>query len=161
MDCPCLLGRTLFSLIVSSQKSSLCCQMVPAVSVRHSGCPFACFLSPAAFYLFVSAHICSHTSPLKLCCFAPKTSHSTFLACTPPSHLIYRTRMWCTFGPNRRYCSSSYFWHVLRMNVVGSSVLTSLRLHLSLVRTQQNKRKSNLKLYRCGARSCLMHHFKS
>lgn len=89
MDCPCLLGRTLFSLTVLSQKSSLCCQMVPAVSVCHPGCPFACFHSPAAFYLFVSAHICSRTSPLKLCCFAPKTAHSTLLARTAPPHLIY------------------------------------------------------------------------
>lgn len=71
MDCPCLLGRTLngLTVLVQSPNSQL------FLSVRLAACLFD---SPAALYLFVSARICSPTTPPPnpqlLLCSKPFTS---------------------------------------------------------------------------------------
>lgn len=104
MDCPSLLGRTLSGLTITVQSLSgvncFCLSVwLPAF-----------FDSPAAFYLFVSARICSLSPPPP-----PQTPNPSallekkpFTSCRLP-HLICRTRNWSPFGLNRRYSLSSLF----------------------------------------------------
>lgn len=83
------------------------------------------FDSPAALYLFVSARICPPPPPLPSPNphFPPPAllKHpSLHLACLTSD---LATRIWPPIGPNRRYCLSPFFRHVLCVSLTGSFLI--------------------------------------
>lgn len=138
MDCPSVLGRTLkgLTVLVQSPNGVNCF----CLSVRLP------FDSPAALSLFVSARICPHPPPnplnLLLC---SKKNHSLHITWPTLGSLIYWTRIWPPLGPNRRYCLSSLFWHVLCVRLTGCAAFF---LSLSWAQETATAKEFMLKTFR-------------
>lgn len=126
MDCPCLLGRTLNGLAVKVKRLV----GVNCLSVRLAVCLFD---SPAALYLFVSAHICSPPPILNLLpCSKPFTSsHLPHLGLP---HLSDKDL--ATPRPKQEVLLALSFWHVQCVTLISCAVFFFVAVPVSLtVRT--------------------------